>query len=1100
MTKPVHESELGKAFWNNVRVENISCSLFETSDGEGPPQGALQMGPYVRPQNPLESSMTRTGRVCLQFHVKGAPESSVLQLKVGWTYVQHGQNRDSMLGKIMEPEVVQILALLKQLKIPSSERQSAEKLMKCQKIAEEALSLLQGRVPSENNPTDQVHIIVKLHRVRTPKEKREGWIDGNASDSVFLKGRRWTRYWRTFPQFLAFDEFALMTHHKTSGNLFPVTRRSVLVTEAKGDGTALGKFISDRLANITSRFSSEKETMQLVFKAFKFILQVQMHHLETEGAFLADLHENNITVMSDGNGGPLDVQFAFVDASGLLIVKGPKRARKDHIKAHLWCFLSIWSIVRVDKGHRNHLSAYATQVWVKMQKTAEEFSQNFRRDAGWMPEQILQGLQRDVNDIQQRFLDGVSMQDQCRQMKQEAMQAAISRQFRKETVWEDIQQQQPAQVVQPVKKAPPPPPPQEIQQQQPAEVVQQVKKPPPPPPPQRLPPSELNTDRFAISPMETPRPSQAPGPPPPAAGQNMGPASPKPSLEGRVPRPPDHPPPGYYDEEQQQKKGRVPMPPSYPPPGYSQEQQQGHGGKTKNDDREAAAMSEEPPTKKPSHGSVGKQGPSGSSGSAAPAAAGERQSATFEQFQAYQQRAKGTGQTIGQAIGKGIGKAIGEPVGKGLGGGDVPNIPENIKTAAGLWLDQSVPERDENEMDEDYVNVAVPEHDHEDLDEQQDHSMDDEYVNVPLDDDDAKSDATTVRLGDHLRKSPAAVAEDQASGSNDSIARNLGAALGERLKLRSSAPARLDMVPESSEMKPGAAVDEGWGGPPQDRVPSGPKGRVPNVPEGRVPTGKAATTVREAKSQVFQAAPVTTMVQTGLSLKRCSQIARLSRQPPEGEVFDPYHNNRKFNTETCTVLIQMLYAVHEVSITECYRQQLPLDKNAGEFDRFKSKGGKLSLLWNFLQKQGISEIQDQSEPAEWHLWLTRDVALTVIRQLLEFMFTVKDLNSFIMPLSGMIWKAFNNTILCFCLKTIQEGERRAAANGGTSDPSQQAVLSLRDPPPESDESSSEERYEKGDEPYFDSFILVSNVAPVTPVEATAFFSIPDWGSTADGYD
>ena len=647
----------------------------------------------------------------------------------------------------------------------------------------------------------------------------------------------------------------------------------------------------------------------------------------------------------------------------------------------------------------------------------------------------------------------------------------------------------------------------------------------------------------------------------------MGPASPKPSLEGRVPRPPDHPPPGYYDEEQQQKKGRVPMPPSYPPPGYSQEQQQGHGGKTKNDDREAAAMSEEPPTKKPSHGSVGKQGPSGSSGSAAPAAAGERQSATFEQFQAYQQRAKGTGQTIGQAIGKGIGKAIGEPVGKGLGGGDVPNIPENIKTAAGLWLDQSVPERDENEMDveegsynlepmedaamgnpdeEDYVNVAVPEHDHEDLDEQQDHSMDDEYVNVPLDDDDAKSDATTVRLGDHLRKSPAAVAEDQASGSNDSIARNLGAALGKRLKLQSSAPARLDMVPESSELKPGAAVDEGWGGPPQDRVPSGPKGRVPNVPEGRVPTGKAATTVREAKSQVFQAAPVTTMVQTGLSLKRCSQIARLSRQPPEGEVFDPYHNNRKFNTETCTVLIQMLYAVHEVSITECYRQQLPLDKNAGEFDRFKSKGGKLSLLWNFLQKQGITEIQDQSEPAEWHLWLTRDVALTVIRQLLEFMFTVKvpqwndyveghknwamgqlrwhkasdelikrcsqmdiytkylykpqDLNSFIMPLSGMIWKAFNNTILCFCLKTIQEGERRAAANGGTSDPSQQAVLSLRDPPPESDESSSEERYEKGDEPCFDSFILVSNVAPVTPVEATAFFSIPDWGSTADGYD
>ena len=325
MTKP------GKAFWNNVQVENICCRLFETSNGEGPPEGALQMGPYHRPHNPLESSMTRTGRVCLQFHVKGSPESSVLKLKVGWTYVQHGQNRDSMLGKIMEPEVVKILALLKQLRIPSSERQSAEKLQSV-KIAEDALSLLQGRVPREDNPTDQVHIIVKLHRVLTLQEKEQGWPDGNASDAVFLKGRRWTKYWRTFPQFLAFDEFALMTRHRTAANLFPVTRRSVLVTEAKGDGTVLGKFLSDRLANI-SRFHTEKETMQLVFKAFKFILQVQMHHLEKEGAFLADLHENNITVMSDGNGGPLDVQFAFVDASGLLTVKGPNRAEKNISKS-----------------------------------------------------------------------------------------------------------------------------------------------------------------------------------------------------------------------------------------------------------------------------------------------------------------------------------------------------------------------------------------------------------------------------------------------------------------------------------------------------------------------------------------------------------------------------------------------------------------------------------------------------------------------------------------------------------------------------------------------------------------------------------------------
>ena len=85
----------------------------------------------------------------------------------------------------------------------------------------------------------------------------------------------------------------------------------------------------------------------------------------------------------------------------------------------------------------------------------------------------------------------------------------------------------------------------------------------------------------------------------------------------------------------------------------------------------------------------------------------------------------------------------------------------------------------------------------------------------------------------------------------------------------------------------------------------------------------------------------------------------------------------------------MLYAVHEVTMAECLRQKLPLDDNVRKFDIFKSKGGKLSLLWNFLQKEGIQEIEDQCEPAEWHLWLTRDVALTVIRQLLEFMFTVK---------------------------------------------------------------------------------------------------------------
>ena len=118
-------------------------------------------------------------------------------------------------GKSWNRKLVEILALLKQLKIPSSERQSADKLQ-CVQIAKHALSLLEGRVPRENNRTDQVRIIVKLHRLPSAQEKQQNWPDGNQSDAAFLKGRRWNRYWRTFPQFLAFDEFALMTHHSSS--------------------------------------------------------------------------------------------------------------------------------------------------------------------------------------------------------------------------------------------------------------------------------------------------------------------------------------------------------------------------------------------------------------------------------------------------------------------------------------------------------------------------------------------------------------------------------------------------------------------------------------------------------------------------------------------------------------------------------------------------------------------------------------------------------------------------------------------------------------------------------------------------------------------
>ena len=87
---------------------------------------------------------------------------------------------------------------------------------------------------------------------------------------------------------------------------------------------------------------------------------------------------------------------------------------------------------------------------------------------------------------------------------------------------------------------------------------------------------------------------------------------------------------------------------------------------------------------------------------------------------------------------------------------------------------------------------------------------------------------------------------------------------------------------------------------------------------------------------------------------------------------------------------------------------------------------------------------------------------------------------------------------CFASKPSRRVNAGQPATAGQVILPREAALSLRDPPPESDgEESDEERYEKGEEPFFDSVILVSNVAPV---EATAFFSMPDWGPTADGYD
>ena len=78
--------------------------------------GTLLTGSYYpRPSTkPLDSDLTKSGFIRLRFRVKGVPagEDKPVNLKVPWDYIGHGQNRDSMLGKIGQPWVLEILNLL----------------------------------------------------------------------------------------------------------------------------------------------------------------------------------------------------------------------------------------------------------------------------------------------------------------------------------------------------------------------------------------------------------------------------------------------------------------------------------------------------------------------------------------------------------------------------------------------------------------------------------------------------------------------------------------------------------------------------------------------------------------------------------------------------------------------------------------------------------------------------------------------------------------------------------------------------------------------------------------------------------------------------
>ena len=135
---------------------------------------------------------------------------------------------------------------------------------------------------------------------------------------------------------------------------------------------------------------------------FKYVLKLQLDTLESEGAVLGDLHEQNITVMGgetrEGPEGRVPgaekLTFAVVDCSGTLPVMNrpaSELTRSKTLEGHLNCFLSFWAIPKYYPGLT---SGYACEVWKKMMSIGEDFNRGFRQEKWRAPELMKKSPER----------------------------------------------------------------------------------------------------------------------------------------------------------------------------------------------------------------------------------------------------------------------------------------------------------------------------------------------------------------------------------------------------------------------------------------------------------------------------------------------------------------------------------------------------------------------------------------------------------------------------------------------------------------------------------------------------------------------------------
>ena len=215
--------------------------------------------------------------------------------------------------------------------------------------------------------------------------------------------------------------------------------------------------------------------------------------------------------------------------------------------------------------------------------------------------------------------------------------------------------------------------------------------------------------------------------------------------------------------------------------------------------------------------------------------------------------------------------------------------------------DQKPPPEMEEEFVEDQYQFASSSWLQVHLD-QDDVGDDKEEENVAVNSD-SHSQATALILGEHLREEnddpmpPIAENENDEDPGQDSLVDKVMDEL-EAVNLDTKSKPATTPVPGKPFLEREEELGTAMGS-------TGPEGRVPRGQNKIGATVLKPETEEEALLRTLRSRlPASTRTVSQIKLKSLSNRARMPKPVPEGEVFDPKHNNRQFNSKTATVITQ----------------------------------------------------------------------------------------------------------------------------------------------------------------------------------------------------